>query len=170
MFKYNILHMKDVCILATGGTIDKEHDPITESLVFSDHSYVPEMLSDFRVNDIPHKLIMLKDSLDMTDQDRRIIKDEILKRPETSIVVTHGTSTMAETAEYLIDKIGKKAVVLTGAMRPYSLFRSDGGFNLGAAITAARLLEPGVYIAMNGQIFTAGEVQKNKKIGAFINK
>lgn len=162
--------MKDLCILATGGTIDKDHDPIVEDLVFDEFSHVPDMLSEYRVADIPHEVIMLIDSLDMTEEHRKTVKDSILERSEKFIVVTHGTSTMTETAEYLKEHITDKVVVLTGAMRPFSLFRSDGGFNLGSAIAAARLLEPGIYIAMNGQIFEAGKVAKDESRGVFVSK
>lgn len=58
-------------------------------------------------------------------------------------------------------------MVLTGAMRPFSLFKSDAGFNLGSAIAAARFAKPGVYIAMNGKIFQAGQVVKNLEKGYF---
>ena len=37
-----------------------------------------------------------------------------------------------------------KTVVLTGAMRPHSLGRSDASFNLGGAIIAAQTLPEGV--------------------------
>ena len=167
MFGGAVFHMDNLCILATGGTIDKEHDPLTEQLVFSDHSYIPTMLQEYRVPDIPHETVMLKDSFDITDEDRGIIKDAILKRSEACVVVTHGTSTMPETAAYLASYIKDKTVVLTGAMRPFSLFKSDGGFNLGAAISIVTLLDPGVYIAMNGQIFKAGAVRKNLEQGIF---
>lgn len=160
--------MEDICIIGTGGTIDKDHDPITEKLVFSESSHIPTMLSEFRVPEIPHSILMLKDSLEMTDADREIIRDAILKRSEKCIVITHGTSTMSETAVYLKKYIQDKVIVLTGAMRPFSLFQSDAGFNLGAAIVSARLLSNGVYIAMNGQVFKAGEVQKDTDKGIFI--
>ena len=162
--------MDNICILATGGTIDKDHDPISEELIFSDQSYVPAMLSEFRTMKVSHDVLMLKDSLDMNDSDREAIKEGVLARPEALIVVTHGTSTMPETAAYLSDKIQGKTVVLTGAMRPFSLFRSDAGFNLGTAIAAVQLLEHGVYITMNGQIFKANDVQKNIEQGRFERK
>ena len=49
--------------------------------------------------------------------------------------------------------LGDKVVVLTGAMQPAVMARSDASFNLGAAIAALNLLEPGVYISMSGRIF-----------------
>ncbi len=162
--------MREVCILATGGTIDKEHDPISETLVFSEKSHVVDILRQCRAEDIKHHVIMLKDSLDLTDEDREVIKNKILERSEAGIVVTHGTSTMALTAEYIQRHVKNKTVVLTGAMRPFTLFLSDASFNLGGAIAAARIAEPGVYIYMNGKIFDAGTVEKDKKSGIFVHK
>lgn len=161
--------MKNICILATGGTIDKEHDPISEALVFSEESHVPEMLKEFRVDadTIPHKILMLKDSLELTHEDRILIRDEIRAHDEEHIVITHGTSTMSVTAEFLQKEIKNKTMVLTGAMRPFSLMRSDAGFNLGSAIAAAQCLPYGAYITMNGQVFPAGTVRKNEKAGIF---
>ena len=48
-----------------------------------------------------------------------------------------GTGTMDLTAKALDGQVGQKTVVLTGAMRPWTLGRSDGNFNLGGAVIAA---------------------------------
>ena len=162
--------MDNICILATGGTIDKDHDPITEQLIFSGDSFVPDMLKEFRVPGIPHEIVMLKDSFDVDDADRAVMLTAIMARPERMIVMTHGTSTMTQTGVYLQERVEGKVVVLTGAMRPFSLFRSDAGFNLGGAIAAARLCAPGVYIAMNGQIFAPDAVVKDTDAGVFVVK
>jgi L-asparaginase len=45
--------------------------------------------------------------------------------------------------------------------------RSDAVFNLGFAMAAAGLLSPGVYVAMNGEVFEAGRVRKNTEAGRF---
>lgn len=161
--------MKKICILTTGGTLDKEHDPISETLVFSKKSHVPEMLSRLRVLETDFEQVMLKDSMGFTDKDRELIKHAVQGRKEEGIVITHGTSTMTLTAEYLQKEgLGEnKTIVLTGAMRPYSLFLSDASFNLGTAIGGARSLPHGVYVAMNGLVHKAGQVQKNSATGYF---
>ncbi len=74
---------------------------------------------------------------------------------------------MVETARFLSDKIGDKTVVLTGAMRPFSLYASDGEFNLGGAIVAAQLLDPGIWGVMNGRIFAGEQLKKNMEKGRF---
>lgn len=159
--------MDNICIIATGGTIDKEHDPIAEKLVFSKKSYVPEMLMQCRAEKIPHQVLMLKDSEDMVPEDRETILQAVMARPERSVVVTHGTGTMSVSAEYMKGKTGDKTVVLTGALRPFSLFMSDAVFNMGCAIIAAQIAPPGVYITMNGEMFAAGTVRKNLATGFF---
>lgn len=159
--------MNDIAVLATGGTIDKIHDPITETLVFDTKSHIPNILSLYKMQDVGYSVLMLKDSLDITDADRAAIVDAVKSERADKIVITHGTSTMAKTAKAIQDQAIPKTVVLTGAMRPFSLFQSDAEFNLGCAITAARLKPHGTYIAMNGQIFDAGHVAKNKNTGVF---
>jgi len=76
---------------------------------------------------------------------------------------------MPETARYLVEHadLGDKVVVLTGAMQPAVMARSDASFNLGAAIAALNLLEPGVYISMSGRIFPAESVRKDRSRGIF---
>ncbi len=79
----------------------------------------------------------------------------------------HGTDTMTQTARVLGVAQLAKTIVLTGAMIPYAIQGSDALFNLGFACAAAQLLPPGVYIAMNGQIFTWDNVHKNTQTGVF---
>jgi L-asparaginase len=109
-----------ICIFATGGTIDKVHHPVNETLVFPDQSSVPSILKTFHIPDFHFECLMLKDSLDITEKDRHIILKAVQTCPSDQIVITHGTSTMSVSADYLADHINNKTVVLTGAMRPFS--------------------------------------------------
>ena len=52
-------------------------------------------------------------------------------------------------------------------MIPYKFGSSDGLFNLGSAIAFVQTLPIGVYVAMNGQYFEAGNVKKNRQTGSF---
>ena len=74
---------------------------------------------------------------------------------------------MGDTARFLAGKTGDKCVVLTGAMRPFSLYTSDGEFNLGGAIVAAQLAGPGVWGVMNGRLFAADKLKKDVEQGRF---
>ena len=103
---------------------------------------------------------MRKDSLEMTDEDRALIHKTCENAEQDRILITHGTDTMTQTAEKLLDVQGK-VIVLTGAMAPARFRETDAVFNLGLATGAVQALSPGVYIAMNGQIFPAGRVRKN---------
>lgn len=161
--------MKDVRIIVTGGTIDKVHDTRTEGLGFAPDgaTHIPEMLRVGRCHFPAVQLLMLKDSLYFDDTDRDAIAAAVVAAPEQALVITHGTGTMGETARFLADHVGDKTVVLTGAMRPFSLSSSDGEFNLGGAVIAAQLLGAGVWGVMNGRTFSASALNKNIEQGRF---
>ena len=76
---------------------------------------------------------------------------------------------MVQTAKFLAEKIKDKTIVLFGSMIPYSVDNSDALFNLGVALSAVQLKEPGVYIAMNGRVFNFDQVKKDKSLGIFID-
>jgi L-asparaginase len=86
------------------------------------------------------------------------------------MVITHGTDTMAETGVYIQRAFPGLAVpiVLTGAMRPLGFEGSDGLQNLTESLLAARLLAPGVYIAIHGQVFPADQAVKDRELGTFV--
>jgi L-asparaginase len=103
----------------------------------------------------------------MTDEDRDLIAEHCRKSKEDKIIITHGTDTMAETARLLAGKVKNKTIVITGAMIPYKFGSSDGLFNLGSAMAFVQTLKHGVYVAMNGRVFNANTVRKNKETGVF---
>lgn len=154
-------------VFVTGGTFDKEYNELTGTLFFQD-THVPEMLRLGRCRlDVEIRTLMMIDSLEMTEDDRRIIAEHCRKSPERRIVITHGTDTMVETAAHLGREIEGKTIVLTGAMIPYKFGSSDGLFNLGSALAFVQTLAPGVYIAMNGSYYRWDRVRKNKEQGVF---
>jgi L-asparaginase len=156
-----------VRIFVTGGTFDKTYDDIRGRLTFRD-SHVPEMLRLGRSRvEVSVRTLMMVDSLDMSDADRDIIVRNCRDCEERQIVITHGTDTMVETAAALAHARLGKTIILTGAMSPYAFGSSDGLFNLGSALSFAQVLDPGVYIAMNGQHFAWDHVRKNRKTGVF---
>jgi L-asparaginase len=155
-------------ILVTGGTFDKQYDELTGKLFFRD-THVPEMLRLGRSRlPVAVETVMMVDSLEMSDVDRRKVVDRCMSASERAILVTHGTDTMVETARALAAAdIPGKTIVLTGAMVPYAFGSSDGLFNLGSALSFAQVLPPGVYVAMNGQHFRWDMVRKNTSTGVF---
>jgi len=156
-----------ILILITGGTFDKEYDEIKEQLNFKE-THVPQMLIRGRCRlDIKLSIPMLLDSLKMTETDRKKILEICKKSKEDKILITHGTSTIAETAKFLAKSIKNKTIVLTGAMSPYAFGSSDGLFNLGCTLAFVQTLPHGVYVAMNGRYFTHDNVRKNTSTGFF---
>jgi L-asparaginase len=154
-------------IVVTGGTFDKTYDEISGRLSFGS-THLPEMLRLGRSRvDTTIEMLMMIDSLDMTDADRARIVESCVRCAEHRIVITHGTDTMVETARAVAQGVSGKTVVLTGAMVPYAFGSSDGLFNLGSALSFAEVLPPGVYIAMNGQHFLWDRVRKNREAGVF---
>ena len=154
-------------IIVTGGTFDKEYDPLSGQLYFKG-THVPEMLRLGRSRiHTQIKKIMMIDSLSMTIADRKKILKECQTSAQDKILITHGTDTMVETAKLLGQHIKNKTIILTGAMIPYAFGSSDGLFNLGSALAILQTLPPGVYISMNGKYFPWGNVRKNKEIGLF---
>ena len=154
-------------VLITGGTIDKQYNELNGELIFT-QSGVKDMLAQGRAKlDISYETIMLKDSLELNDDDRQNILAACLACDESQIVITHGTDTMVETSQVLAEEIKDKTVVLLGAMVPYKIKNYDDLFNLGSAMAAVQTLENGVYITMNGKVFNFDEVIKNKDLGEF---
>jgi len=138
-------------VFATGGTFDEDYSELQGKLFFHD-THVPEMLRLGRCRlDVSVSTLMMIDSLGMTDAERATIVDHCRRCEETQIVITHGTDTMAETAQALEAAGIGKTIMLTGAMAPYAFGSSDGLFNLGSALSFAQVLPPGVYLALNGR-------------------
>jgi L-asparaginase len=154
-------------IFITGGTFDKTYDEISGRLLFQD-THIREMLKLGRCRlAVDVRTLMMVDSLEMTDADRRLILESCRGAAEEQILVTHGTDTMTDTARMLGEAALQKTIVLTGAMVPYAFGSSDGLFNLGSALSFVQALPHGVYVAMNGRCFAWDDVEKNRSLGVF---
>lgn len=155
-----------VVFITTGGTIDKIYFDRKSSFEVGDPQ-ITEVLRDANITlDWEVISLMRKDSLDMTEADRRLVLETVMSNPNRRFVVTHGTDTMIETAKVLRGAEGK-TIVLTGAMQPARFRFTDAVFNIAVAVTAVQLLEEGVYIAMNGRIFTPEQTRKNAEMNRF---
>ncbi|WP_299801192.1 asparaginase domain-containing protein [uncultured Maribacter sp.] len=149
-------------IITTGGTIEglefeNEDDRLQEVNVdlrgFLEASNVSfEYVFDFAFQ---------KDSRFISNEDRALIVSKIVNSQEDKILITHGTLTMIETSQFLGGHNLDKVVVLVGSFILGSAENSDASFNLGYAIHALQTLDVGVYIAMNGQVFSWKNVKKN---------
>lgn len=154
-------------ILITGGTIDKVYNELTGELEFG-NTHIVDMLNRGRsMAETQSEVLFLKDSLDMSDDDRALVLEKCSSSKADKIIITHGTDTLVETAKLLGENIKDKTVVLFGAMIPYSINHSDGLFNLGVAMGAVQNKAHGVYVAMNGQVFDWNNVEKDRARGLF---
>ena len=152
--------------ITTGGTIDKVYFDALSQFEVGDsplNQMLAEGLVEFEYDVIP---MLQKDSLEMTDEDRQQLLDFITADEADLYVITHGTDTMPETAEKLAG-IDGKTIVITGALTPARFRTTDAIFNVGMAVAAVQACQPGVYIAMNGQVFPAGAVRKNRDENRF---
>lgn len=156
-----------ILLLTTGGTIDKIYfDALSDYQV--GETVMAKLLDIARVKR-PFRIeeVVRKDSLELDDADRVLIRDRVAAAPESHIIITHGTDTMTETAK-LLAAIPGKTVVLVGALAPARFGESDASFNLGMAFATVQVAQPGVYITMSGSVFRADKVVKDRAKGAFV--
>ena len=159
-------------IITTGGTIEKTYDEDT-GVLLNKSSQLQEMLKRLRLpyTDISRHDLLCKDSLEMTEKDREIIKLSVenFLSENAPIVILHGTDTMALTAQHLYDTIKNPPVpvVLTGAMRPFGFENSDALQNFTEALLASTILSPGIYISMHNKVHQLPKVRKNRERGTF---
>ena len=156
-----------ILVLTTGGTIDKIYfDALSDyqvgETVVSKLLDIARVKRPFRIEEVARK-----DSLELDDADRALIRDRVAAAPESHIIITHGTDTMTKTAK-LLSAIAGKTVVLVGALAPARFGESDASFNLGMAFATVQVAAPGVYITMSGSVFRADKVVKDREKGAFV--
>jgi len=152
--------------VTTGGTIDKIYFDALSQFKVGD-SPIDTILGEGLVSfDYDVVSMFRKDSLELTDEDREELRRFIASEDAEHYVITHGTDTMVESAQVL-GEVSDKRMVLTGALSPARFKTTDAVFNIAMAVAAVQLVDPGVYIAMNGQVFTADKVRKNREANRF---
>jgi len=158
--------MEPIKIFTVGGTIDKVYFD-AKNVYEVGEPQIGEVLDRSDVTlDFSITTLCRKDSLELDEADLEMIRAAIAATAERRVLVTHGTDTMARTAEHL-RSIEGKTIVLTGASEPARFHNSNAIFNIGCAVAAVQALPDGVYIAMNGRIFSAGQVRKNSETRKF---
>ena len=156
--------IRAICV---GGTIDKIYFDAKSNYEIGAPA-LAKILQQMPVHlDIKLSSLMAKDSLDMDDEDRELIKRAVEDCEQDKIVITHGTDTMTETARTL-SKITGKTIVLTGALLPAVFKETDALLNVGGALAAVQTLPAGVYIVMNGEVFDAVNVRKDIENNCFV--
>jgi L-asparaginase len=153
-------------IFTTGGSLDKRYSTRDSAFLVMDPQ-VAGILEAANVT-VQYQIesLLRKDSLEITGEDRELILRRVKEDPCSHILITHGTDTMAVTGKRL-SEISGKTIVLTGAMQPAAFKDSDAPFNVGFALAALQILPPGVYLAMNGQIFDPHHVRKDTEKDRF---
>jgi L-asparaginase len=166
--------MKTIYLLSTGGTIEKvysEHTGSVANVSSKIDRYLRLLrLPDAEINIVP---LMNKDSLEMTDADRLLLLGMVraILKENAPMLITHGTDTMVETGLYLQGALPKLEVpiVMTGAMTPLGFEGSDGLQNLTESLLAVRLLSPGIYVVIHGQVFPVDQVRKDRTLSRFVS-
>ena len=165
--------MSQILFILTGGTIDSYYEGKLDTVMPLKNSVVPSFLESLNLKDkLSFKKIFMKDSRSITKSDRNKVLQTLEKTNHKKIVITHGTYTMPDTARFLEANLERKdqTIILTGSMIPLTGFSpSDAPFNLGYSIANVKILKPGIYVCMNGQIFTPKEVIKQLSQGKFIS-
>ncbi len=160
--------MKKILVLHTGGTIAMKEDALTGGVTpdvanpLMDASVALPLDVELVVEDIfnlpspqitPEHMLQLKERIQIA----KIAGFD-------SIVITHGTDTLEETAFFLDTTIANLLpIVVTGAMRSSNELGSDGLYNFESAIRVAacdKAVDKGVMVVMNDEIHSARYVTK----------
>jgi len=167
------IEKSELCIMSTGGTIEKTYDEEDGALKNIDSRLKEILVNRLRLphTKIDFKSIMAKDSLNMTMRDREEILNSALRiiKKDYPVVILHGTDTLAVTAEHFFNKIKNPVapIIFTGAMKPMGFVDSDAPQNITEAILCTRILNPGIYVSFHGRVFKIPNLVKNKQRGTF---
>ncbi len=100
--------------------------------------------------------ISMKDSRELKDDERKLLLQEIKGSGAEHIVVTHGTITMRETAEFIKKKLLRdsrnksKVIYFVGSEYYMDDNMTDALFNLGFILGKVESMESGIYLYLNG--------------------
>jgi L-asparaginase len=161
--------MNTILVIDTGGTFNKIYDPVRGELVVDGTGGALKQIAKKWMTEFDVVNLIGKDSLEMTLQDRLEIMMYIDRSGAKKVLIVHGTDTMHVTAEYLAESTLNAAIVLTGAMVPFSIDPVEATANFVSAYTFLKHCErPGVHIAMHGEIAPWKTLRKDRKAGKFV--
>lgn len=157
-------------VINTGGTFNKRYNPINGELeVPDDNKALDKIISSCHNIEFEIKNIVSKDSLDMTNEDRQIICDEVKKSSSNKVIIIHGTDTVDLTSKFLEGKIEGKKIVFTGAMVPMSIDEVEATMNFSQALGFLNAdIKPGIYISMHGVVVEHSRLKKDRLAGQFL--
>jgi len=161
-----------ITVINTGGTFNKRYNPIKgQLLVPDDNVALDKILKSCHNLEIEVKNIVSKDSLDMTDLDRKLITATIKDSDSENIIIIHGTDTVDLTSAFLEKEINNKKIVFTGAMVPMSIEEVEATMNFSLALGfLSAKVENGIYLAMHGVVVNHKNLKKDKSVGKFLLK
>ncbi|MFT7003159.1 MAG: L-asparaginase [Sulfurimonas sp.] len=159
-----------ITVINTGGTFNKRYNPIKGTLdVPSDHIALEKIVASCHNVEFEIKDIISKDSLEIDDNDRKIITQSVRESKNKNIIIIHGTDTVDLTSAYLQKEINDKKIVFTGAMVPMSIEEVEATMNFSLALGFLSSNDPnGIYIAMHGVVVEHTKLKKNKSVGKFL--
>lgn len=153
-----------VHFIITGGTIDSYYDGSKDTAVTNKESIIPSFIESLKLYvNTEFTVVCLKDSRELQSEDLHNILKAIEESHFNKIIITHGTYTMPDTARFLKAHLKRndQTIVLTASSIPIKGFApSDGPFNLGYSMAKVEDLETGVYVCINGRVFSPDEVMK----------
>ncbi len=170
--------LKKMVFLGTGGTIAGTADQASDNVGYTAAQVgvgqllqaIPNLQQALGDHSFLSEQVAQVDSKDMGWTEWRTLAERIqhhLAEPEVaSVVVTHGTDTLEETAFFLSQVLSQtllaqKPVVLTCAMRPASSMAPDGPQNVLDAVAVARSAHAcGVLAVCAGTVHAARDLQK----------
>lgn len=164
---------KRIALISTGGTIEKTYDEM-QGILENRLSVLDVMLASLELNgvEISRIPLMNKDSLDMTEEDHTLVARTSGDMAEAydGVLITHGTDRLQFTGEKIVEILGtpKVPIILTGAMRPYALRRTDALQNLVESLMAVQVISPGVYVVMHNTVLQFPGVIKDREKGIFV--
>lgn len=165
-----------VLLISTGGTIEKTYCEL-QGVLANNVSVLDVMLASLETRGvtISRRALMNKDSLEMSVSDHQLIVEAVVAgaTDHDGIIVVHGTDRLAVSGEAICARWKQSnspsiPVVLTGAMRPYELRRTDAVQNLTEALLAVQILPAGVYAVLHNQVLAFPGVTKDAQHGTFV--
>lgn len=155
-------------ILNSGGTFNKRYNAINGELEVPFDNYAIESILNSVNNDYNLAGVIYKDSLEMDNEDRKMLANIIAHSSDDTFLIIHGTDTIDLSAEFLAEVFSDKKIVLTGAMKPFEIDKVEATLNFGIAYGFLKAIDKsGVYICMNGYIAPWNQINKNKNLGKF---
>ncbi|OGE33514.1 hypothetical protein A3D83_00920 [Candidatus Daviesbacteria bacterium RIFCSPHIGHO2_02_FULL_41_10] len=158
-----------VHFILMGGTIDSRWNKRLDAIELNKESAIPDYFEDYQLlDDTTFTQVCMKDSRELTAEDRKNMLKTIEESPSKNIIITHGRFTMPDSARYLKEHLKRKdqTIVFTAATTPLIAFDfSDAPFNLGYAFAKTQHLPAGIYVSLEGRSFTLEEVNEYIKQG-----